>query len=169
MVIGTVIKSLLLKNIIDIMGKPWNINENNDYFELISNLISSIITGENAHFLIHKEGILQNDHDNISIVNLESVNQQYSCLQYYTWTPFTQVKYMEKLIKKYGNYKGNEIKKTRKSILTLFYKMTINNGTKKIEVPPKGIPCTCYVGSSVGRMFIVVRFLFLCARDFSVQ
>ena len=60
-------------------------------------------------------------------------------------------------------------KKTRKSILTLFYKMTINNGTKKIEVPPKGIPCTCYVASSLGRMFIVVRFLFLCARDFSVQ
>ena len=60
-------------------------------------------------------------------------------------------------------------KKTRKSILTLFYKMTINNGTKKIEVPPKGIPCTCYVGSSVGRKFIVVRFLFLCARDFSVR
>ena len=47
--------------------------------------------------------------------------------------------------------------------------MTITNGTKKIEVPPKGIPCTCYDGSSVGRMFIVVRFLFLCARDFSVQ
>ena len=62
-----------------------------------------------------------------------------------------------------------KIKKTRKSILTLFYEMTINNGTKKIEVPPKGIPCTCYVGSSVGRMFIVVRFLFLCARDFFVQ
>ena len=60
-------------------------------------------------------------------------------------------------------------KKTRKSILTLFYKMTINNGTKKIEVPPKGIPCTCYVGSSVGRIVIEVSFLFLCARGFSVQ
>ena len=47
--------------------------------------------------------------------------------------------------------------------------MTINNGTKKIEVPPKGIPCTCYVGSSVGRISIVIWFLFVCARDCLLQ
>ena len=54
--------------------------------------------------------------------------------------------------------------KTKKSILTLFYKMTINNGTKKIEAPPKEIPCTYYVGSSVGRISVVIRCEFLLVR-----
>ena len=44
--------------------------------------------------------------------------------------------------------------------------MTINNGTKKIEAPPEKIPCTCYVGSSVGMISILIWFLFVCARDF---
>ena len=55
-------------------------------------------------------------------------------------------------------------KKTKKSILTLFYEITINNGTKKIEAPSKGIPCTYYVGSSVGRIFLRIRFCFVRAR-----
>ena len=55
-------------------------------------------------------------------------------------------------------------KKTKKSILTLFYKMTINNGTKKIEAPPEEIPCTFYVGSSVGRISIVFKFVVVFVR-----
>ena len=35
--------------------------------------------------------------------------------------------------------------------------MTINNGTKKIEAPPKEIPCTYYAGSSVGRISVVIK------------
>ena len=42
--------------------------------------------------------------------------------------------------------------------------MTINNGTKKIEAPPKEIPCTYYVGSSVGRISVVIRCEFFLVR-----
>ena len=42
--------------------------------------------------------------------------------------------------------------------------MTINNGTKKIEAPPKEIPCTYYVGSSVGRISVVIRCVFVLVR-----
>ena len=60
------------------------------------------------------------------------------------------------------------LKKTKKSILTLFYKITINNGTKKIEAPPKEILCTYYVGSSVGRISVVIRcdFFLFRTREF---
>ena len=54
--------------------------------------------------------------------------------------------------------------KTKTSILTLFYKMTINNDTKKIETPPKEIPCTYYVGSSVCRISVVIRCEFVLVR-----
>jgi len=53
-------------------------------------------------------------------------------------------------------FKKLSLKKNKKFILTLFYKMTINNGTKKIEAPPEKIPCTCYVGSSVGMISILI-------------
>ena len=43
--------------------------------------------------------------------------------------------------------------------------MTINNGTKKIKAPPKEIPRAHYVGSSVGRIFLRIRFCFVRARD----
>ena len=42
--------------------------------------------------------------------------------------------------------------------------MTINNGTKKIGAPPKEIPCTYYVGSSVGRISVVIRCEFFLVR-----
>ena len=49
--------------------------------------------------------------------------------------------------------------------------MTINNGTKKIEAPPEEIPCTFYIGSSVGRISIVFKFVFVFVgtRDFVLQ
>ena len=53
-------------------------------------------------------------------------------------------------------FKKLSLKKNKKSILTRFYKMTINNGKKKIEAPPEEIPCTCYVGSPVGRIYILI-------------
>ena len=43
--------------------------------------------------------------------------------------------------------------------------MTINNGTKTIEAPSKRIPCTYYVGSSVGRILLIIVFFFVRARD----
>ena len=43
--------------------------------------------------------------------------------------------------------------------------MTINNDTNKIEASSKGIPCTYYVGSSVGRIFLRIGFCFVHARD----
>ena len=51
------------------------------------------------------------------------------------------------------------LKKLKKSNLILFYEMTINNGTKKIEAPSKGIPCTYYVESSVSRIFLRIGFV----------
>ena len=43
--------------------------------------------------------------------------------------------------------------------------MTINNGTKKIEAPSKGISCAFYVRSFVGRIFLRIGFSFVRARD----
>ena len=51
---------------------------------------------------------------------------------------------------KYPGINYLNFKKTKKSSLTLFYKMIVNHGTKKIQAPSRENPYTTYAAASVG-------------------
>ena len=59
-------------------------------------------------------------------------------------------------------------KKTKKSILTLFYEMTINNGTKKIEATPKEIFLLISYYPTILVIFLIIPVPFFTSHHFNL-